>query len=148
MNYISSRIILAIEIHFLNLFTYFPKPLDCTQDNWRIKGLHHKNPKTQIKYAMDCGLIYQNIRGYCARLASWRGITAYRPSDRTQTTQIRSVRLSDQSVTRALGSGIHGPCGVLVILEINKNYSNILSDRLREGKGWKRPGLRGLLNGE
>jgi hypothetical protein len=35
-----------------------------------------------------------------------------------------------------------------MILEIKKKHSIGLSDRLREGKGSKRPGLRGLLNGE
>jgi hypothetical protein len=36
------------------------------------------------------------------------------------------------------------PCGVLV----SKKHSTGLSDRLREGKGWNRPGLCGILNGE
>jgi hypothetical protein len=41
-----------------------------------------------------------------------------------------------------------GPCGVLVILEIKKKHSTSIRDRFREGKGWKRLSLRGLLNGE
>jgi hypothetical protein len=40
------------------------------------------------------------------------------------------------------------PCGVLVIHVIKKKHSTGLSDRLREGKGWNRPGLCGLLNEE
>jgi hypothetical protein len=40
------------------------------------------------------------------------------------------------------------PCGVLVTRVIKKKHSICLSDRLREGKGWNRPGLCGLLNGE
>jgi AAA+ ATPase superfamily predicted ATPase len=39
------------------------------------------------------------------------------------------------------------PCGVLVTRVIKK-HSTGLSDRFREGKGWNRPGLCGLLNGE
>jgi hypothetical protein len=31
---------------------------------------------------------------------------------------------------------------------IKKNHSTGLSERLREGKGWNRHGLCGLLNGE
>jgi hypothetical protein len=31
---------------------------------------------------------------------------------------------------------------------IKKKHSTGLSDRLREGKGWNRPGLCGLLNGD
>jgi hypothetical protein len=40
------------------------------------------------------------------------------------------------------------PCGVLVTRVIEKKHSTSLSDRLREGKGWNRPDLCGLLNGE
>jgi hypothetical protein len=40
------------------------------------------------------------------------------------------------------------PCGVLVTRVIKKKHSIGLSDRLREGKGWNRPSLYGLLNGE
>jgi hypothetical protein len=40
------------------------------------------------------------------------------------------------------------PCGVLVTRVIKKKHSTDLSDRLRDGKGWNRPGLCGLLNGE
>jgi hypothetical protein len=40
------------------------------------------------------------------------------------------------------------PCGVLVTRVIKKKHSTGLSDRLREGKGWNRPDLCGLLNGE
>jgi hypothetical protein len=40
------------------------------------------------------------------------------------------------------------PCGVLVTRLIKKKHSTGLSDRLREGKGWNRPDLCGLLNGE
>jgi hypothetical protein len=40
------------------------------------------------------------------------------------------------------------PCGVLVTHVINKKQSTGLSDRLREGNGWTRPGLCGLLNRE
>jgi hypothetical protein len=38
------------------------------------------------------------------------------------------------------------PCDVLVTQVIKKKYSTGLCDRLREGKGWNRPGLCGLLN--
>jgi hypothetical protein len=41
-----------------------------------------------------------------------------------------------------------GPCGVLVTRDIKEEGSLGLSDRLREGKGWNRPGLCGLLNGD
>jgi hypothetical protein len=41
-----------------------------------------------------------------------------------------------------------GPYGVLVIHEIKEEGSLGLSDRLREGKGWNRPGLCDLLNGD
>jgi hypothetical protein len=41
-----------------------------------------------------------------------------------------------------------GPCGVLVTREIKEEGSLGLSDRLREIKGWKRPGLCDLLNGD
>jgi AAA+ ATPase superfamily predicted ATPase len=40
------------------------------------------------------------------------------------------------------------PCGVLVTHVIKKKHSTGLSDRLREGKGWNRTGLCGLLNGD
>jgi hypothetical protein len=40
------------------------------------------------------------------------------------------------------------PCGVLVTRVIKKKHSIGLSDRLREGKGWNRPNLCGLLNRE
>jgi hypothetical protein len=40
------------------------------------------------------------------------------------------------------------PCGVLVTHMIKKKHSTGLSDRLREGKGWNRPDLCGLLNRE
>jgi hypothetical protein len=40
-----------------------------------------------------------------------------------------------------------GPCGVLVTREIKEEGSLGLSDRLREGKGWNRPGLCDLLYG-
>jgi hypothetical protein len=40
------------------------------------------------------------------------------------------------------------PCGVLVTCVIKKKHSTGLSDRLREGKGWNRPNLCDLLNGE
>jgi hypothetical protein len=39
-----------------------------------------------------------------------------------------------------------GPCGVFVTREIKEEGSLGLSDRLREGKGWNRPGLCYLLN--
>jgi hypothetical protein len=39
------------------------------------------------------------------------------------------------------------PWGVLVTHVIKKKRSTGLSDRLREGKGWNRSGLCGLLNG-
>jgi hypothetical protein len=39
-------------------------------------------------------------------------------------------------------------CDVLVTRVIKKKHSTGLSDRLKEGKGWNRPGLCGLLNGE
>ena len=41
-----------------------------------------------------------------------------------------------------------GPCGVLETREIKEEGSLGLSDRLREGKGWNRPGLCDLLNGD
>ena len=41
-----------------------------------------------------------------------------------------------------------GPCGVLVTRETKEEGSLGLSDRLREGKGWNRPGLCDLLNGD
>jgi hypothetical protein len=41
-----------------------------------------------------------------------------------------------------------GPCGVLVTHEIKEEGSFGVSDRLREGKGWNRPILCGLLNGD
>jgi hypothetical protein len=41
-----------------------------------------------------------------------------------------------------------GPCGVLVTCEIKEEGSLGLSDRLREGNGWNRPGLCDLLNGD
>jgi hypothetical protein len=41
-----------------------------------------------------------------------------------------------------------GPCGVLVSREIKEEGSLGLSDRLREGKGWNRPGICDLLNGD
>jgi hypothetical protein len=40
------------------------------------------------------------------------------------------------------------PCSVLVTRVIKKKHSTGLSDRLREVKGWNRPGLCGLLNWE
>jgi hypothetical protein len=40
------------------------------------------------------------------------------------------------------------PCGVLVAQVIKEKHSTGLCDRLREGKGWNRPGLCGLLNGD
>jgi hypothetical protein len=40
------------------------------------------------------------------------------------------------------------PYGVLVTRVIMEKHSTGLSDRLREGKGWNRPGLCGLLNGD
>jgi hypothetical protein len=40
------------------------------------------------------------------------------------------------------------PCEVLVTLVIKEMHSTGLCDRLREGKGWNRPGLCGLLNGD
>jgi hypothetical protein len=40
------------------------------------------------------------------------------------------------------------PCGVLVTLVIKEKHSTGLCDRLREGKGWNRPGLCGVLNGD
>jgi hypothetical protein len=40
------------------------------------------------------------------------------------------------------------PCGVLVTRAIKKKHSTDLCGRLREGKGWNRPGLCGLLNGD
>jgi hypothetical protein len=39
-------------------------------------------------------------------------------------------------------------CRVLVTREIKEEGSLGLSDRLREGKGWTRPGLCDLLNGD
>jgi hypothetical protein len=39
-----------------------------------------------------------------------------------------------------------GPCGVIVTREIKDEGSLGLSDRLREGKVWNRPGLCDLLN--
>jgi hypothetical protein len=41
-----------------------------------------------------------------------------------------------------------GPCGVLVTREIKEEGSLGLSGRLRERKGWNRPGLCDLLNGD
>jgi hypothetical protein len=41
-----------------------------------------------------------------------------------------------------------GPYGVLVTREIKEEGSLGLSDRLREGKGWNRPDLCDLLNGD
>jgi hypothetical protein len=41
-----------------------------------------------------------------------------------------------------------GPCGVLVTHEIKEEGSLGLSGWLREGKGWNRPGLCDLLNGD
>jgi hypothetical protein len=41
-----------------------------------------------------------------------------------------------------------GPCGNFVFHLIEKRSSLGLSDRLREGKGLKRPGLCDHLNGE
>jgi hypothetical protein len=41
-----------------------------------------------------------------------------------------------------------GPCVVLVTREIKEEGSLGLNDRLREGKGWNRPGLCDLLNGD
>jgi AAA+ ATPase superfamily predicted ATPase len=40
------------------------------------------------------------------------------------------------------------PYGVLVTRVIKKKHSTGLSDRLRDGKGWNRPCLCGLLNGD
>jgi hypothetical protein len=40
------------------------------------------------------------------------------------------------------------PGGVLVTCVIKKKHSTGLSNRLREGKYWNRPGLCGLLNRE
>jgi hypothetical protein len=40
------------------------------------------------------------------------------------------------------------PCGVLVTQVIKEKHSTGLCDQLREGKGWNRPGLCGLLNGD
>jgi hypothetical protein len=40
------------------------------------------------------------------------------------------------------------PCEVLVTPVIKKKHSTGLSDRFREGKGWNRPDLCGLLSGE
>jgi hypothetical protein len=37
------------------------------------------------------------------------------------------------------------PCGVLVTQVIKEKHSTGLCDRLREGKGWNRPSLCGLL---
>jgi hypothetical protein len=41
-----------------------------------------------------------------------------------------------------------GPYGVLVTREIKEEGSLGLSDRLRVGKGWNRPGFCDLLNGD
>jgi hypothetical protein len=41
-----------------------------------------------------------------------------------------------------------GSCGVLVTREIKEECSLDLSDHLREGKGYNRPGLCDLLNGD
>jgi hypothetical protein len=41
-----------------------------------------------------------------------------------------------------------GPCGVLVTHEIKEEGSLGLGDSLREGKGWNRPDLCDLLNGD
>jgi hypothetical protein len=41
-----------------------------------------------------------------------------------------------------------GPCGVLVTREIMEEGSLDLTDRLRKGKVWYRPGLCDLLNGD
>jgi hypothetical protein len=41
-----------------------------------------------------------------------------------------------------------GPCGVLVTREIREEGSHDLSDRLREGNGWNRPGICDFLNGD
>jgi hypothetical protein len=41
-----------------------------------------------------------------------------------------------------------GPCGVLVTRDIKEEGSLGLSHRLREGKGWNRPDLYDLLNGD
>jgi hypothetical protein len=40
------------------------------------------------------------------------------------------------------------PCMVLVTQVIKEKHSAGLCDRLREGKGWNRPDLYDLLNGE
>jgi hypothetical protein len=40
------------------------------------------------------------------------------------------------------------PCRVLMTRVIKEKHSTGLSDRLREGKGWNRPDLCGLLNGD
>jgi hypothetical protein len=56
--------------------------------------------------------------------------------------------LSKCFVKRARDTYLCGdPCGVLVTRVIKKKHSTGLSDRLREGKGWNRLGLCGLLNG-
>jgi hypothetical protein len=41
-----------------------------------------------------------------------------------------------------------GPFGVLVTREIKEEGSLGLNEHLKEGKGWNRPGLCDLLNGD
>jgi hypothetical protein len=42
LTYISSGIILALEIHFLNPFSYFLRPQDFAQEYGEVQGSFHK----------------------------------------------------------------------------------------------------------
>jgi hypothetical protein len=56
MKYLSSRIILVLEIHFLKSFPYFLGFQNCVQDFRKVQGLIRKTPKAQATTGVDCGL--------------------------------------------------------------------------------------------
>jgi hypothetical protein len=56
MNYTSSGVILALEINFLNPFSYFIRLQDCAQDFREVQGLIRKTLKAQATAGVDCGL--------------------------------------------------------------------------------------------
>jgi hypothetical protein len=60
MNYTSSGIILALEINFLDPFSYFIRLQDCAHNNQRVQGSVYKFIGlfcNYFTYPVDCGLI-------------------------------------------------------------------------------------------
>jgi hypothetical protein len=74
MNYLSSGIILALEIPFLNYFSYFHRVLDWAQYFLKDQGLTHNFPKTQRIVTMDRELNPYKQKGLFERLRGRRGM--------------------------------------------------------------------------